>query len=193
MTILLLRLKEGRIMINIKDWKDFQISEIYPYIERPKSRSKRKYESGKTPFIASGSFNNGVDAYLAPTSPEDIDQGDCLTLSPVDASCFYQEKPFLGRGGGGSSILILRSDKKLSPNCHLFLATVIRIRLQEQYSFNTMGNSSEIKHITIKLPVDSSKEPDWEYMDSYIKKLATKSRSKISSLSIEKHLTSKND
>lgn len=36
-----------------------------------------------------------------------MDKGNCITVSPVDGSAFYQETDFLGRGGAGSSILML--------------------------------------------------------------------------------------
>ena len=55
----------------------------------------------------------------------DFDVGNCLTVSPVDGSTFYQEKDFLGRDCAGGSILILRND--IFNKCNgLFLTLIIR-------------------------------------------------------------------
>ena len=170
--------------INSDKWDNFTIGDVYEIVERPQTRSQRHYDNGNVPYIASGSINNGVDDYLEPHSPKDIEKGKCLTISPVDASCFYQDKPFLGRGGGGSSILILRSSYDLTENQQLFLATVIQKKLQDLYTFNTMGNSSEVKSTKIKLPVDSFGTIDFEFMDDYISDIKSKANQRINLLKL---------
>lgn len=168
--------------LNIDHWGEFKISDIYEHIEHPVARSKKHYESGNIPFIASGAINNGIDCYLAPKNKQDIDKGNCLTISPVDGSCFYQPNDFLGRGGGGSAISILRTNKFLSQATHVFLASIISHTLKEQYSFGNMGNTQKIKDTIIKLPIDAKGEPDWEYMDNQVRHLATLSDLTITSL-----------
>lgn len=168
--------------VNIDRWKEFKISDIYPIIQHPRTRSKKDYEQGSMPFIASGSTNNGIDCYLEPKDKNDYEKADCLTVSPVDGSCFYQSKPFLARGGGGSSILILRSKSKLNEAVHIFLATIITRKLKENYSFNTMGNSKSIANVKIKLPVTESDEPDWQYMDNYISAIQQAQKERVARL-----------
>lgn len=168
--------------VNIDRWKEFKISDIYPIIQHPRTRSKKDYEQGSMPFIASGSTNNGIDCYLEPKDKNDYEKADCLTVSPVDGSCFYQSKPFLARGGGGSSILILRSKSKLNEAVHIFLATIITRKLKGSYSFNTMGNSKSIANVKIKLPVTESDEPDWQYMDNYISSIQQAQKERVARL-----------
>ena len=176
------KVKAKPAKLNIDHWGEFKISDIYEHIEHPVARSKKHYESGNIPFIASGAINNGIDCYLAPKNEQDIDKGNCLTISPVDGSCFYQPNDFLGRGGGGSAISILRTNKSLSQATHVFLASIISHTLKEQYSFGNMGNTQKIKDTIIKLPIDAKGEPDWEYMDNQVRHLATLSNLTITSL-----------
>ena len=75
-----------------------------------RNRSQSDYEEGEIPFIASGNYNNGVLKYLMPKDNEVLDKGNCITVSPVDGSSFYQKEDFLGRGGAGSSIILLYND-----------------------------------------------------------------------------------
>lgn len=147
----------------------FVIKDIFNVV-RPNKRSSKKYLSGDVPFVSSGIFNNGVDSYKMPKNEEDIDKGNCISVSPLTGSTFYQPKDFLGRGGGGSSIILLYNDS-LTENSGLYIATVIRCLLEQKYEYHDMGNSTDIKEEEILLPsIKTQKgiEPNWKYMESYI-------------------------
>lgn len=88
--------------IDTSGWKEFVIGNLFE-ISRPIARSKDSYADGDVPFVASGCFNNGVIAMVAPHDDEQIDDGNCLTVSPLDGCTFYQPADFLGRGGAGSA------------------------------------------------------------------------------------------
>ena len=83
-----------------------------------------------------------------------MDAGNCITVSPIDGSSFYQEDDFLGRGGAGSSIILL-----YNPNLNLyngyFIATVIRT-VCRKYVYSDMANKDTIGAEKIKLPVDET-------------------------------------
>lgn len=154
--------------IDTDNWEEFTIGELFK-VTRPTSRSQSNYEPGNVPFVASGNYNNGVIKYLTPKENESLDKGNCITVSPVDGSSFYQKEDFLGRGGAGSSIIILRNDN-LNPYNGYFISTIIRTVCQK-YFYSNMANKDTIKSEKIKLPVKSHKQPDWLYMENYIKKM----------------------
>ena len=153
--------------IDTSEWKEYKIEDIFS-LDKPNPRSKNDYDEGAIPFVASGNFNNGIECYLSIKNSTDFDAGNCLTVSPVDGSTFYQEKDFLGRGGAGSSILILRNDK-LNKFNGLFLASIIR-KVCSKYSYNNMGNQKKLKEEIIYLPVKND-ETDWKYKKDFIKRL----------------------
>ena len=154
--------------IDTKQWKEFVIKDLFT-VKRPSARSQANYEDGDVPFVASGNFNNGVLKYLQPNENEILDSGNCITVSPIDGSSFYQEDDFLGRGGAGSSIILL-----YNPNLNLyngyFIATVIRT-VCRKYAYSDMANKDTIGAEKIKLPVDKAGNPDFSYMESYMKNL----------------------
>ena len=154
--------------IDTKQWKEFVIKDLFT-VKRPSARSQANYEDGDVPFVASGNFNNGVLKYLDPKKDEILDVGNCITVSPIDGSSFYQEDDFLGRGGAGSSIILL-----YNPNLNLyngyFIATVIRT-VCRKYAYSDMANKDTIGAEKIKLPVDETGNPDFSYMESYMKNL----------------------
>lgn len=154
--------------IDTKQWKEFIIKDLFT-VKRPSARSQANYDDGDVPFVASGNFNNGVLKYLEPKKDEVLDAGNCITVSPIDGSSFYQEDDFLGRGGAGSSIILL-----YNPNLNLyngyFIATVIRT-VCRKYAYSDMANKDTIGAEKIKLPVDETGNPDFSYMESYMKNL----------------------
>ena len=169
--------------IDTKQWKEFIIRDIFT-VKRPSSRSQANYNDGDVPFVASGNFNNGVLKYLEPKKDETIDAGNCITVSPIDGSSFYQENDFLGRGGAGSSIILL-----YNPNLNIyngyFIATVIRT-VCRKYAYSDMANKDTIGAEKIKLPVDETGNPDFLYMESYMKKLETSVSSVLTDLQSKK-------
>lgn len=151
--------------IDQKDWRCFHLGEIYS-VSRPRTRRKDDYEPGNVPFVASGSANNGVMKYCEPKENESLDTGDCITVSPVDGSAFYQPIDFLGRGGAGSSVLILRRNGE-TKETGVFIARSIQ-QTCSKYTYGHMGNTDSISREQIMLPVTVSGEPDYNYMTAYV-------------------------
>lgn len=155
-----------------REWDVFFIGDLFT-VSRPVARSKDDYIEGAIPFVASGSENNGVMKCCKPNNNEKLDKAGCITVSPVDGSAFYQSFDFLGRGGAGSSILILRS-KRLNQYTGLFIAKMIAQTCSCKYTYGHMGNKDNIKRERIMLPVTQSGEPDYHFMEDYIKVLMNK-------------------
>ena len=159
--------KSGGITpLNQKEWKEFLIGTLFS-VKRPKVRSEKQYEYGKTPFVASGNVNNGVIKCCTPNENEKLDAGNCITVSPVDGSAFYQEYDFLGRGGAGSSILMLYNPD-INKYSGLFISRMVR-QTCSKYSYGKMGSQESIKSERIMLPVDESGNPDYTFMEQYVK------------------------
>ena len=165
--------------IDTSRWKEFAIGDLFE-ISRPITRSQAKYSDGNIPFVASGDFNNGVVKYCEPEKDEVLDGKNCITVSPLDGSAFYQPDDFLGRGGAGSAILILRNPN-LDEKNGLFLATAIRASLTK-YTYSDQLNSQTIASENIKIPVDASGEPDWAYMDEYMSMVMAESEACLENL-----------
>lgn len=165
--------------IDTSRWKEFIVGELFS-ISRPIARSQAKYEDGDVAFVASGNFNNGVSKWCAPKVNEVLDAGNCITVSPIDGSAFYQAETFLGRGGAGSAILMLRNTS-LTELSGLFISSVIR-RSLTKYTYSDQLNSKTIEHEVIRLPVDTSGEPDWVYMDEYMSAVLSKAEESLTHL-----------
>ncbi|OQA46737.1 MAG: Restriction enzyme BgcI subunit beta [Bacteroidetes bacterium ADurb.Bin302] len=66
----------------------------------------------------------------------------------------------------------LKNDK-MNKYIYLFIATLTN-RFSEKYNFNREINDRRISREKIILPVNKKNEPDYEYMEQYIKNLMIK-------------------
>lgn len=157
-----------------RKWKIFIIGDLFS-VKRPISRNKNHYENGDVPFVASGSVNNGVMKCCKPHKNEELDDAGCITVSPVDGSAFYQSYAFLGRGGAGSSILMLYANN-INLYSGQFIAKMISNTCACKYTYGHMGNKDSIKRERIMLPVGDNDEPDYQFMEDYMKELMAAKR-----------------
>ena len=173
MTLLQAAKNAEKKKVDTREWGEFRVGELFD-IKHPAARSEKKYCEGEINYVSSGAFNNGVANKLMPLPNELLDRGGCITVSPLDGSSFYQEEDFLGRGGSGASISILYNSH-LNRNNALFICSVIRSSANG-FGYTDLLNGENLKSLTIKLPVDKTGQPDWAYMEEYMRKVDEKAK-----------------
>lgn len=163
-------------------------------IKSPAARSIKTYNEGEIPYVSSGSINNGIISFLEPKEDEKLEKGNCITVSPLDGSSFYQEDDFLGRGGAGSAISMLYN-QNLSKYSGLFICTIIKISAKK-FDYSDALTGDNLNNLLIKLPVlhsddgsiyiDDTKKysdygyiPDWQYMSQYMENIEAKAQNRI--------------
>ena len=177
------RADKSKTVVKTEEWENFKVGDLFD-VSRPVARSQTKYKEGKIPFVASGNYNNGVVKWCKPTKDEVLDQKGCITVSPLDGSAFYQPVDFLGRGGAGSAILLLRNES-MTEMSGLFISSVLRATLTK-FSYNDQINSQNILVQEIKLPATADGKPDFVYMESYMRKIVEESGANLESLMLPK-------
>lgn len=157
--------------LNDIQWKTFVIGDLFE-AKRPTTRKEDDYCDGDIPFIASGGVNNGVTKFCLPKNGESLDKENCLSVSPVDGSCYYQSYQFLGRGGAGSSIILLYPKNfTLDAYTALFISKAITQTTATKYSYGHMASLDRIKKDKIYLPVDTNGEVDFQFISSFMRQI----------------------
>ena len=82
------------------------------------------------------------------------------------AEAFYQEAPYVA----SYKVNVLNSKFHLNKFIALFLCTVLRME-KYRYSYGRKWGIVRMNNSNIKLPVASNGEPDFKYMENYIKSL----------------------
>lgn len=79
---------------------------------------------------------------------------------------FYQKREFIA----GNNINIIQNKLKNSIYIYMFLCAVLNIE-KYRYSYGRARTKRRIITEKIKLPIDKNGEPDWQFMEDYIKSL----------------------
>lgn len=148
-----------------KEWKEFYIKSIFIYINRGKRLKKGDHVLGNIPYVSSTMMNNGVDSFIG--NKEGKRFNNCITLANSGSvgATFYHKYEFIG----SDHITALKNDN-FNKYVYLFLTTIVS-RIGDKYSFNREINDFRISKEKILLPVNQENEPDYEYMEQYIKNI----------------------
>jgi hypothetical protein len=159
--------KRGQLPLNKSNWKEFNMDRLFN-IKGVGSISieelEKKYGYGDYPYVTRTEKNNGITGFydfkLAPANVLTIE----TTLSGL---CFYHDYEF--STGDHIAVLIPRSFK-LNKYIALFIKSIWR-KNAYKYTYGRPAIINNIKKTNLLLPSKSDGEPDWEFMENYIKSL----------------------
>ena len=173
--------------IDTSSWGNFLISDVFETNKKGKSIQvptganiqKKDLKNGATPRITVTGFNNGVFGYF-----EDIPNNgnyriyeNFISVSFL-GTVFYQE----------SKASLDMKVHCLKPLCHTlnkytgeFLVTAILASLKES-SYSDQISSTVLPMLSIKLPINSEGNPDWQYMEDYMRNIEVRVSDSISKL-----------
>lgn len=151
--------------MNTDNWKWFAYEEIFD-IHTFNGTNILNSEKGDTPFVSASSVNNGITTYINSKNTES--QGK-ITVARNGSVCsaFYQSKDFCA-SPDDVRIFELKG-KKLNKYIAIFLCTLIE-KEKYRYAYGRKFGTKRMKQQTIKLPINGNKEPDWEWIENYMKK-----------------------
>lgn len=156
------------VKLHDREWGEFRLGDKdYFKIERGASEYLKNMVSGDTPYISTTSENNGITAYVV----DENRPGNLITLA-YDGSigaCFYQELPFFA---SEKVVTIDIVPYTLNKYIAFFIIQILKLEA-EMYSYGGRKWTVEqqLKNTMIKLPINKDREPDWDFMESYIKSL----------------------
>lgn len=152
------------IELNPLMWKIFRYEELFD-IERGKGPRKQDLEKGSTPFVTSSDTNNGVTGY---TDHPPCHKGNTISVNRNGSigEAFYQELDFCST----EDVHIFNPKFEMNKYIAFFIITLIK---KEKYRFNygRKWGIERMKESKINLPVTPEGNPDWKFMENFIKSL----------------------
>jgi len=151
--------------LRLASWDWFELQKLFD-IERGKGPRKQELDGmGTVPVVTSTDQNNG---WTGVTKHKAIHSGNSIGVNRNGSvgQAFYQPVSFCST----EDVHVFTPKFNLNKYVGLFLSTVIR---QEKYRFNygRKWGITRMKKTKIKLPVDKGDNPDWKFMEDYIKSL----------------------
>lgn len=149
--------------VDTSSWKEFKLNELFGKPIRGTRLVKEQRVTGNIPLITAGFNNQGVAEFISNEEQTTFDGG--LTID-MFGNCFYRDYAFKA----DDNILVFDS-KDISKEAKLFIVTSINKVTKGLYSYSNQYRMKEFSDTIIKLPVKSSEEIDWEYMQERITEL----------------------
>lgn len=129
---------------------------------------------GEIPYITRTTFNNGVAKYVDEAETKEIVSGNAITIAGETAKLYYQPYDFVV----GTKVAVMRYETINRENA-MYVISTIEKSVFSQFGFSNILTGKKLKELTITLPTTSSGDPDWEYMQSYIKEIDDQKKMQI--------------
>lgn len=155
--------------LNVQEWKEFKVGDwfdIHP-TKTIDGVSADDCVGYGVPLVVNSSANNGIAGFcdLPPTEP-----GGVITFSDTTDgnTFFYQPDPFIGFAHVQG---MYPKTRKWNVSELLFITTMLMFDAKGRYNYGRKMRRDNISEVMLKLPVDERGDPDWKFMENYIKSL----------------------
>lgn len=151
-------------------YKDFLLRDLFPVLVPGKSKGLNHLQRQQygISYLGATNLNNGVLDFVEPV-PSMVQRGNCIA--------FIRN----GEGSMGYAVykaedFIATSDMTIGYNDHLnkyigTYITTIADRIRGKYNFGYKRNAQRLAKEIITLPATSDGNPDWDYMELYMRHL----------------------
>ena len=163
---------------NASDWRQFSIGSLFE-IEKGTRLTRAAMIEGDTPFIGATLENNGITARIGNTGH--IHPGGLMTVAyngqKATGKAFYQPISFWA----SDDVNVLYPKFSLTENIALFLAPLFW-EAGRPYSFGDKWGKDVMESDYLTLPANASGEPDWDYMDKYMRTIMESAKSDLAAM-----------
>jgi Type I restriction modification DNA specificity domain len=153
--------------INLKNiqWGEFEIGKLFT-IENCKCSNISLLKKGRVPYVGATNRNNGVLNFVDPDERL-VTKGNCIVFicdgeGSVGFS-IYKKEDFVG-----STTVKAGRNQYLNFYNALFITTIAD-SVRSKYNFGFKRNEFHLKKEKILLPINSRGEPDYEFMEMFMR------------------------
>lgn len=173
----LTRISKEKHPVPMKSWGGFRVGKLFR-IEHSKvyhTRQLEEMESGLA-YVTRGQFNNGLKCYVQDSDKLVHNPAGVISFGAEGSAFFYQPDEYIS----GRDMYYLDT-RGLSEMTCLFLVSCLSV-IAGKYSYTNGMFPNKIANDIIKLPVTPSGEPDWSYMDDYMRQVMDRQEYVVSCL-----------
>lgn len=163
--------QDMKMQLNTNEWKWFSIEEFceYPYKAKAYNANELTECLNNDPkailYVTRTDVNNGCKGFVINDGFEEVERSGAITIGDTTSTIFYQNKDFIC----GDHMVVLRS-KFFNVYTGLFITALLN-KERFRYNYGRAFTMDIIAKTRIKLPATPSGEPDWQFMEDYIKSL----------------------
>ena len=161
--------------VDVKEWRDFKVGDLFQCDTTLSIPSKNDLTDGDINYVTRSAVDNGLSGTCGNETHRNA--GKCITIGAEGFVAFWQSDDFVA----GNKVYSIRHEK-MTELSGLFVCSALNT-LSCRYSFSDARVLDRIKAEIIKLPVTPDGEPDWDYMESYMRAVMDRQAQVIESLS----------
>lgn len=160
-----------------ESWKTYKIKDIFPNIVKPTVYHTREVKEASTgiPYVVRSKFKNGIK-YNVERPVENVNPAKVISFGAENATFFYQKSEWIS----GRDMYYIDT-RDISEYACLFITSCLQ-PIAEKYSYNYGMFPDLLKEENIKLPADENGNPDYVYMENYMKAVEQRSHYLLSLL-----------
>lgn len=150
-------------LIDVSRWGEFRIGDVFDVVKGSRL-TKADMKDGVIKFIGSSAINNGETHRIA--NDEKIHPANTITVcyNGSVGETFYQDERFWA----SDDVNVLYPKFNMTKLVAMFICPIIK-SIGQKYAFIDKWKQEDMKNDIIKLPITSTGEPDWQYMENYMK------------------------
>ena len=162
--------------IDIKYWQPFTLESLFDVVKGSRL-TKADMKEGNIRYIGATAFNNGITNYIG--NNEETHPAGTLTVcyNGSIGQTYYQDKEFWAT----DDVNVLYPKFTMNKYIALFLAPLIR-SVGRNYAYTDKWKMEDMKSSIIYLPVNEQSQPNWEYMEQYMKNIEDRVQVSINEL-----------
>lgn len=158
-----------------KSWAEFVIEDIVD-IKSGVRLTKDDQKEGSTPFIGATEYNNGVTAYVSNINNSLDSNVIGVNYNGAVVESFYH--PYKALFSDDVKRIELKNTSYQNKYVYLFLITMIEMQ-KKKYMYSYKFNAKRMSKQKILLPINSIGNPDWNFMENYMKQIEYENLTKI--------------
>ncbi len=166
------------VSLSEKEWREFELESIFT-INSGVRLTKSDMQEGDKPFIGATDSNNGITEFVSNVNNSEDENVLGVNYNGSVVENFYH--PYTAIFSDDVKRLSL---KNIEGNefLYLFMKTAI-LKQKVKYRYGYKFNSTRMKKQKIMLPINEKNEPDYEFMENYMKNLEYKKLTEYLSVS----------
>lgn len=149
--------------VDTREWGSFALGTLFNIV-KGKRLTKAEMKSGKTPFIGSSALNNGCTAMIGNDKNQHPENTITVCYNGSVGETFYQDQPYIA----SDDVNVLYPKFTMNRQIALFIVPLIK-GVSSRYDYIDKWKKEAMEADKIYLPVDKNGDPDWDYMEEYMK------------------------
>ena len=155
----------SKLKLTDVEWGEFKVKDIFEVTNsKPYHKKNLKITKKGIPYITRTSFNNGLEEIVENINVHKNPK-NTISLGAENADFFYQSVEYIT----GNKMYFIQNDK-ISKNVGIFLVQSFRHSIKDcGFGYGKGLTGTRFQERIVMLPMDSQGQPNWQFMEDYIK------------------------